>query len=205
VLTSVALLGGHGTYVRRAAFSMDGSRFLLACSSGRIAIYTRDGELVTETVAPPSGILKPLVLFSAWSADDAHVATIENGTLRLRSTVDLAVVAERDSGSGPVAFCDGGRLLAFGAPDRSLHIFDVPGLGDRGGVPLESGDYQVFDIDDIATDPTGTFVASSDNGGYSENEIGGSAGHGLPKVTIIDPHTVKEVCAIEQGRPSYQL
>jgi hypothetical protein len=156
-------------------------------------------------MAPASGqYLPPTVLDVAWSPDDVHVAAMENGVIRLRRTSDLAVVAERDDvGNGPLAFCDGGRLLAFGGGDRKLHVCEVPSLIDRGAVPLANPSYQVFDIDGVVGG--GLFVAASDNGGYSEDENGSTIAHGSPSVTLVDAGRVAYVGTIESGRPASQL
>lgn len=183
-------------------FSPDGSRFLLADES-RIVIYDRDGNVVVETPLVKEG-LAIHVFGTAWAEDNARVATAENPMLRLRDAADLSVVAERDIGRGPIAFCAGGSLLAIG--DRRLYILDVPTLAERGALTLEWGDYDSFDIDHVVADPVGTLVAATDYGGYTDDEWGHAIDRGLPKLTLLDAATpTKSTHDLTQTQPITEL
>lgn len=183
VLTAVAAL--RHDKVRQIVWSPVGDRFVVTDATS-VVIYGRDGERIVER-ALERGRVDPFVFGTAWSPDGAHIATAEYGPLRLRDARDLSVIATADTlGIARVAFCEGGKALATG-PHTHLHVVAVPSLADRGSLNLEwGGPYQSFDIDHVVADPSGTVVAASDYGGYSDDDWGHTAERGVPKLTIVD-------------------
>lgn len=195
-LEPLALVSGLGRYPRPARFSPDGSRCLLADDSGRVAIASSDGEILVETR------LKQ-VIFTAWSPDDRYVATCGDGMVRIHRASDLSIVNEREICNGEIAFCMGGQRLVHDGPSRHLGVLEVPSLAQCGSYQLADYTYQCFDVTDIVAD--GTFLAVSDNGGYSEDEIGNSAGHGAPSTTVLNAETVSRIDTIEYSNPTWEL
>ncbi len=171
--------------VRSPVWSPAGDRFLVA-NRKQLALYGRDGELLVERALDRDGV-EPFVFGITWSPDGSQIATGEYGPLRLRRAEDLSVIASVEHrGIGPVVFCEGGKALACG-PNTHVHVLEVPSLADRGSLMLEfGGPYESFDIDHIVADPDGTFIATADYGGYSDDEWGHTASRGVPKVTIVD-------------------
>lgn len=195
-LEPLAFVSGLGRYPRRARFSSDGSRCLFADDGGRVVIASRDGEIIVETKLKQA-------IFTAWSPDDTYVATCGDGMVRIHRSSDLSIVNERQICNGEIAFCMGGRRLVHDGPNRHLHVLDVPSLAECGSYQLADFTYQVFDVSDIVAE--GTFLAVSDNGGYSEDEIGNSAGHGAPSTTVLNAETTSRIDTIEYSNPTWEL
>jgi hypothetical protein len=141
----------------------------------------------------------------AWSPDNQYIATQDYGVVRLRNPSDLATVAEQDrTGVGLLAFGGGGRwLVTVGL--REATIRSVPALADLAIFEIERGHWDVFDIDHLAVDPEGPFIATGDHGGWSEDELGNSAGHGASQVTLIDGEKLAVTGAIENGSNIHQV
>jgi hypothetical protein len=203
-LIPVARIGGHGKWICRVAFSPDGERFVTGDDSGRLAVYTRTGDVVAE-IAFARQAVPPNVFDVAWSPDDVHVAALELNGLRLLSNDTLAIVATNPTCGFRVAFCDGGRTLVVAGFDRRLHVFDVPSLTERGSIALDTGIYQTFDVQTLAADPDGAFVAVGDNGGWDEDETGKTIAHGMNQVTLANATTIKSVGDIERSRLVHEL
>jgi WD40 repeat protein len=188
---------------KRAVFSPDGSRFFVV-DDNRFTIYDRDGVELATAPLVQHGRVKPAVFGLAWSPDDAYIATAENDALRLRA-LDLSIVAESKIGRGPAAFCANGTRLAV-ASHSNLHVLEVPTLADLGSLGLEWGSYDSFDITEVVADPTGTFIAATDYGGWSEDEWGHTADRGIPKVTIVDATApTVAVHSLTQPQPTTDL
>jgi hypothetical protein len=109
----------------------------------------------------------------------------------------------REIGNGEMAFCMGGRRLAHGGPRRQLCLLEVPSLVQCAAFPLADDTYQCFDVIGIVGE--GTFLAVSDDGGYSEDEIGNSAGHGAPSTTVLKAADLTRVDTIEYSNAAYEL
>ncbi len=198
-LTSIALR--PHVHPRRALFAPDGSRFSIADDT-RLVLYDRDGTQITETALTDK---RPFVFGLSWSPDGVHIALAENDALRLRRASDLSIVAERTRfGRGPLAFVGSSRIAL--ASWSELCVVEVPSLATLGSVTLERDTYESFDITHVVADPSGTFVAGADYGGYSEDEWGHTAARGIPKVTIVDAAAPSvEAHSLSQMQPVSEL
>lgn len=193
-LEPLAVLSQFGRYPKQARFSSDGSRCLLTASENGLAIVSSDGEILVETNVN--------AIYTAWSPDDRYVATCGDGMVRIHRASDLSVVNERSICNGDVVFCNGDRLVHDG-PSRHLYLLEVPSLAECAKYQYADYSYQSFDIGDLVAD--GSFLAFSDNGGYSEDEIGNSAGHGAPSTSVLAADTMSRIDSIEYSNPTYHL
>jgi hypothetical protein len=145
------------------------------------------------------------VVAVAWSSDNQYIATQDYGVVRLRNPKDLAKIAEQDrTGVGLLAFGGGGRwLVTLGLQEATIR--SVPALADLATLTIEPGHWDVFDIEHLAVDPEGSFIATGDCGGRDEDALGNSAGYGTPKVTLIDGEKLAVTGAIEEGKQIHDV
>src|SRR5688572_3587464 len=115
-LVPLARIDGHGKWIRSPEFSPDGERFVTGDDSGWLAVGTRAGDVVAETVFEKQTV-PPTIFDVAWSPDGVHIAALEYNGLWLLSKDKLAVVAKNPTNGFCVAFCEGGRTLVVAGFD----------------------------------------------------------------------------------------
>lgn len=179
----------------RIAFSLDGSRFAVGDSSGRIVVRSaEDGRVLASAQAPRIGewLKKPSITGIAWSHDGRWIATADNCVaLRLRRADDLEIVSELE-GLGAfdvITFGNGGGRAFIALAGRELHIRSLPDLSEIRTMPIERRRLDTFDVAAIACVPNRSLVVTVDSGGYSEDENDRRTDTDSPEIRLFDVET----------------